>query len=248
MTTKIQKPQGKTTLWVEHLPSDRNIILIVQNGMLIGINYWQGIGDNLFTEYNRTDERLTKFIMPSFFGLFDTEWVLPSPNYDEMIEFIDEKIWDYLERDDKTIALNSIGHWLYGDSMYPMYNSDGGLLLPCEFNDDERIRIDEITHWAFDQMSERDMIVLKAYAPTHVVHRIETLINQPKTTYYYLVGTEAVSTYPDIHKLDPMDGDVICFDTEKMTPTQLLEMIDGWMDFIEITEEEYNEIYSILYK
>lgn len=68
-----------------------------------------------------------------------------------------------------------------------------------------------------------------------------------KTTYFYLVGTQAVAKYPNIQEIEPFDGDVICFDTETMTPTDLLEMTNGWFDFIEISEQEYNEIYSILY-
>lgn len=175
MATKVTKSQDKTTLWIEYSPSDRNIVLITQNGMLTGVNYWQGIGEDMFSDYNRANERLTRFIMPSFLGKFDTEFILPQAEYDEMVEFIDDCICDYYERDMQTIALYSIGHWLYGASMWPMNKSDNGMTMPCSFNDEERIRLDEITHWSFPQISQHDMEVLKSFAPTYVVHRIDNL-------------------------------------------------------------------------
>ena len=176
MTTQVTKSQDKTTLWIEYAPSDRNIILITQNGMLTGVNFWQGIGENMFADYSHADERLTRFIMPSLFARFDTEFILPHPEYDDMIEFIDDCICDYYERDMQTFALHSIGHWLYGASMWPMYKGKAGLMKQCDFNDEERIRLDEVTHWAFDQISQHDMEVLKSFAPTYVVHRIDNLI------------------------------------------------------------------------
>jgi hypothetical protein len=66
-------------------------------------------------------------------------------------------------------------------------------------------------------------------------------------TYYFLVGQQAVGHYPNIQNIEPFDGDVICFDTETMTPPQLMQMADGWIDFVEINEEEYQTIYNQLY-
>jgi hypothetical protein len=65
--------------------------------------------------------------------------------------------------------------------------------------------------------------------------------------YYFLVGSEAVGHYPNIQNIEPFDGDVICFDTETMTPPMLMEMADGWHDYIVIDEVEYETIYNQLY-
>jgi hypothetical protein len=65
--------------------------------------------------------------------------------------------------------------------------------------------------------------------------------------YFFLVGSQAVSDYPDLDFIDYMGGDVIMFDTETMTPPQLMEMADGWHDFLVITEDEYTRIYNLLY-
>jgi hypothetical protein len=67
-------------------------------------------------------------------------------------------------------------------------------------------------------------------------------------TYYFLVGSQAVSTYPDIANIvDSWDGDVIRFDTETMNPPMLMQMVDGWNDYVEITEAEYETIYNQLH-
>jgi hypothetical protein len=65
--------------------------------------------------------------------------------------------------------------------------------------------------------------------------------------YYFLVGQQAVGYYPDIERISPFDGDVICFDTETMTPPMLMQMADGWIDFVEIDGEEYETIFKKLY-
>ena len=176
MTTKVTKTQHNTTLWIEYSPSDRNIVLITRSGMITGVNFWQGVGEDMFSDFNRADERLTRYVMPRVFARFDTECILPYPDYDDMVEFIDNLIWDYHERDNDTIALNSIGHWLYGSAMYPMYKDDNGLIMPCNYNDDERIHLDEITHWAFDQLSEHDWERICEQATQSVMHRVEHLI------------------------------------------------------------------------
>jgi hypothetical protein len=64
--------------------------------------------------------------------------------------------------------------------------------------------------------------------------------------HFFLVGSEAVASYPDLDEMYFMDGDVFCFDTETMTPNDLLDMADGWHDHLEITEEEFVRICKIL--
>jgi hypothetical protein len=64
--------------------------------------------------------------------------------------------------------------------------------------------------------------------------------------YFFLVGSTAVFNYPDLDDMDSMDGDVFCYDTETMTPPDLLDMADGWHDHLQITEEEFVRIYKIL--
>lgn len=66
--------------------------------------------------------------------------------------------------------------------------------------------------------------------------------------YFFLLGEQAVSDYPDLDNIQVIDGDVIMFDTETMTPPQLMEMVDGWYDYLQITEEEYTRIYNLLYQ
>jgi hypothetical protein len=65
--------------------------------------------------------------------------------------------------------------------------------------------------------------------------------------YFFLIGTQAVGHYPDIQKIEPFDGDVIMFDTDTMTPPELLDMAYGWYDHVAITEEEYDQIFPLLY-
>ena len=64
--------------------------------------------------------------------------------------------------------------------------------------------------------------------------------------YFFLVGSTAVFKYPDLDDMDYSDGDVFCYDTETMTPNDLLDMADGWHDHHQITEEEFVRISKIL--
>jgi MinD-like ATPase involved in chromosome partitioning or flagellar assembly len=66
--------------------------------------------------------------------------------------------------------------------------------------------------------------------------------------HFFLVGEQAVEIYPNIAELtDHFTGDVICYDTEKNTPEDLLKMYDGWDGFVVITEQEYNTIFNQFY-
>lgn len=68
--------------------------------------------------------------------------------------------------------------------------------------------------------------------------------------YFYLVGTAAVWQYPNLDEvanvINDLGGELICFDSATMSPTQLLEMVDGWHDFQEIEESEYDTINNQL--
>jgi hypothetical protein len=173
MTTKVTKTQDNTTLWIEYSQSDRNIVIITRSGMITGVNFWQGIGEDMFSDFNRADERLTRYVMPSVFARFDTECILPHPDYDDMIEFIDNLIWDYVDRQSKTIAIPSIGQWLYGCKLYPMERSENGLIEPCNYDDGESVHIDEISEWPFDEISQQD------------INRMERTDNDVVSKYIY---------------------------------------------------------------
>lgn len=96
----------KNTIIIEKIQdSDRVIILHLRdNGGIKGINYFQGIdsADKLIPQFLIPDAELTNYIMNSW---FDTEFAnhnedmgfsLLSPDYEEIIECIDELIWDYV--------------------------------------------------------------------------------------------------------------------------------------------------------
>lgn len=181
----------KQTIWIKHQRSDRNIILITNEGMLDGVNYWQGLDDcnELFTDYNRIDERLTTYVLPQLFKKYDTHCILPHPEYDGMIETIDDIIWDFVERENQTIALRSIGQWLCGSRLYTMHKSEDGLILPCTYSQEDETNLDEITSWAFDDVSRADIeYVRSAYDDSHLftslayIKRIEALMDIKNAT------------------------------------------------------------------
>jgi hypothetical protein len=171
----------KQTIWIKQERSDRNIILITNKGMLEGVNYWQGLDDcdELFVDYNRTDERLTTYVLPQLFKRFDTHHILPDPEYDEMVEAIDDIIWDYVHRENGTIALFSIGQWLYGSRMYTMHKSENGLLLPCTYSQEDETDLDMITIWPFDDVSKAEIErVRRDHDDSHAyMNRIEALMD-----------------------------------------------------------------------
>lgn len=70
---------------IEFQPSDRNIVLFTHNDMLIGLNYWQGVGDMSIAD---------GFMQPSKklnLGLLDGITLGYAINN---IEIIDNLIWD----------------------------------------------------------------------------------------------------------------------------------------------------------
>jgi len=170
----------KQTIWIKHEGSDRNIILITNEGLLDGVNYWQGLNDcdELFVDYNRIDNRLTTYVLPRLFSEYDTHHILPSADYDGMVETIDDIIWDYVDRDNKTVALFSIGQWLYGSRMYTMHKSENGLILPCAYSQEDETRLDEIVTWPFDDVSKAEIERVREYHDySHeYLERIEALM------------------------------------------------------------------------
>lgn len=176
----------KQTIWIKHQASDRNIILITNGGMLEGVNYWQGLDDcdELFDDYNRTDERLTTFVLPRVFKEYDTHHILPSPEYDGMVETIDDAIWDYVDRDNGTVALFSIGQWLHGSRMYTMHKNENGLVLPCTYSQEDETDLDMIATWPFDDVSKADIQrVRRDHEDAHAyMNRIEALMDIKNAT------------------------------------------------------------------
>lgn len=185
VTHKNNNNKMEQTIWIKHQRSDRNMVLITNGGMLEGVNYWQGLGsDELFTDYNRIDDRLTTYVLPRMFSQFDTHRILPYPEYEEMVEFIDDAIWEYVERDNKTIGLKSIGQWMYGTRLYTMHKSDNGLILPCTYSQDDETRLDELTKWSFDNLNTYDIDCLYSNGYAQNVSHINALIakdTQPTT-------------------------------------------------------------------
>jgi hypothetical protein len=170
----------KQTIWIKHERSDRNIILITNKGMLEGVNYWKGLDDcdELFDDYNRTDERLTTYVLPQLFKKYDTHCILPHREYDDIIETIDDIIWNYVDRDNETIALFSIGQWLFGSRMYTMHKSENGLILPCAYSQEDETDLDMITTWPFDDVSKAEIArVRRDHDDSHAyMNRIEALM------------------------------------------------------------------------
>lgn len=111
-----------------------------------------------------------------------------------MIDFIDDAIWDYVDRDNKTIAIPSIGQWLYGCKLYPMKRSENGLIQRCTFDDGEVVHIDEITEWPFDEISQHDITrieqtddgIVSTYAYdriSNLMHSKNNPVEKPSKTY-----------------------------------------------------------------
>ena len=95
----------KTTLWIEHKSSDRNIILTSEGGALVGINYWQGIDDDCFSEFKYPNEELTQYILPKLAEEFGTQYIQPSADYDEMVKYIDDLIWAFVRESEESLTI-----------------------------------------------------------------------------------------------------------------------------------------------
>jgi len=95
----------KNTIIIEKIQdSDRVIILHLTDGAVKGINYFQGIdaANQLIPHQLTADEELTNYVKNCWFDTNfadhheEMQWILPSPDYEEIIECIDEMIWDYV--------------------------------------------------------------------------------------------------------------------------------------------------------
>jgi hypothetical protein len=76
--------------------SDRNIVMFVVDGALVGINYWYGVGDPIspmVTDYIRTDVGLFKHIQ-TYYNTeeHDVDLFFPSPYFDEQVKRLDNII------------------------------------------------------------------------------------------------------------------------------------------------------------
>tara|TARA_R110000868_G_scaffold174308_2_gene410907 strand:+ start:1093 stop:1437 length:345 start_codon:yes stop_codon:yes gene_type:complete len=76
--------------------SDRNIVMFVVDGALVGINYWYGVGDpisSLVTDYIKTDATLFKHVQKYYNNAeHDVDLFFPSPCFDEQVQRLDNII------------------------------------------------------------------------------------------------------------------------------------------------------------
>ena len=82
--------------------SDRNIVLHFTDSRLVGINYWQGTEDVILQHYKENDSSLYSFILKIFKEskwqeqYEDMNYIHNSPDYWEIVTFLDDCIWDYV--------------------------------------------------------------------------------------------------------------------------------------------------------
>ena len=76
--------------------SDRNIVLFIEDGALVGINYWHGIGDPitpLVTDFIKPDSTLFKHVKKYYNNAErDIDFFFPSPYFNEQIQRLDNII------------------------------------------------------------------------------------------------------------------------------------------------------------
>jgi hypothetical protein len=73
--------------------SDRNIVMFVVDGALVGINYWYGVGDPIEPDYVRTDGVLFKHVKKYYnTNDHDVDLFFPSPYFDEQVKRLDNII------------------------------------------------------------------------------------------------------------------------------------------------------------
>lgn len=87
--------------------SDRNIVLHFDKQKLVGINWYQGIGYmDVLSDYLGSDPKLMAYLESKFAQSLLTEQYLDrdncihffnSPDYDAIIDWIDNMIWSYLK-------------------------------------------------------------------------------------------------------------------------------------------------------
>lgn len=93
-----------TSLVVERIgASDRNIVMHFKETQLVGINYWQGDFDTeLLIDFLDLDHNLYNFLYQKFIECElwekyeEFRFVHNSPDYWDILEWIDNCIWDYV--------------------------------------------------------------------------------------------------------------------------------------------------------
>jgi hypothetical protein len=101
---------AKQKIFIEVEKSDRNLILWFNDHKLVGLNYWQGIGDSAGDLFDLPDPTLTKYCLEYYkakgedYGIPDAsegDMYFPGPYFEEEIKCIDDAIWEYLRRETK---------------------------------------------------------------------------------------------------------------------------------------------------
>jgi hypothetical protein len=96
---------SKQKVIVEIQKSDRNLVLWFEDSKLVGLNYWQGIGDPGGKFHDLPDPSLTKYCMQYYkakgvnFGIPEAsegDMYFPGPYFEDEIECIDDAIWEYV--------------------------------------------------------------------------------------------------------------------------------------------------------
>ena len=85
----------KHTIITEVETSDRNIVLFIEDGALVGINYWFGLGDPIGTAvtdwFLKPDPILFDHVRRFYNNAeYDIEFFFPSPCFDEQIQRLDK--------------------------------------------------------------------------------------------------------------------------------------------------------------
>ncbi len=83
--------------------SDRNIVMHFVNNQLVGINCWQGdfdgevLIDHLDLNHNLYNYLLEKFKKTDWWDNYEQfQFLHNSPDYYDILEWIDDAIWDYV--------------------------------------------------------------------------------------------------------------------------------------------------------
>ena len=93
-----------STLVVERINvSDRNIVLHFVNNRLLGINFWQGEMDTeTLISYLDLNANLYNYLYQRFINTLwwnnyeEFQFLYNSPDYWDILKWIDDRIWDYV--------------------------------------------------------------------------------------------------------------------------------------------------------
>lgn len=84
----------KHTIITEVETSDRNMVLFIEDGALVGINYWFGLGDPIseaVTDFIKPDAKLFKYVQKYYNNAeHDVDFFFPSPCFDDQVERLDK--------------------------------------------------------------------------------------------------------------------------------------------------------------